>query len=164
MALRRVVKEGEECLRKVCKPVDKFDQRLSDLIDDMAETMKSYEGAGLAACQVGILKRVVVINTGEETGVKEFINPEIIFAEGEQKAIEGCLSCPGKWGYTLRPAKARVKAQDRKGEWFELEGEGLLARAFCHEIDHLNGQLFMSKVVEWYEPEDEDKRSVKSGR
>ena len=156
MALRRVVKEGEEVLRKVAKPVDKFDDRLSELIDDMIETMKDYDGAGLAANQVGILKRVVVINTGEETGVKEFVNPEIISAEGEQKAIEGCLSIPGKWGYTLRPAKARIKAQDRHGEWFEMEGEGLLARAFCHETDHLNGKLFVEKVVEWYEPEDEE--------
>lgn len=145
MALRNIVKLGDPILNKTSRQVDKFDDRLSTLIDDMIETMYQENGVGLAAVQVGILKRVVVIDVGD--GMMELVNPEITDKSGEQREIEGCLSLPGKSGVTLRPMKVQVKAQDRNGKWHIYTGEGLKARAFCHEIDHLDGILFTSKVI-----------------
>ena len=147
MAIRKIVKLGEDdVLRKHCRKVDKFDKRLHVLLDDMADTMYEADGAGLAAPQVGILKRVVVIDVGE--GLIELVNPEIIAAEGEQMCIEGCLSVPGKRGKVIRPAKVLVHAQDRDGNHIELEGEDFLANALCHEIDHLDGIVYVDKMLE----------------
>lgn len=140
MAIRNIVKDGDEILNKKCRPVEKFDKKLWDLLDDMAETMHRANGVGLAAPQVGMLRRVVVIDVGE--GVIELINPQIIAYSGEQEGVEGCLSFPGEWGITRRPDYVKVKAQDRNGEEFTMDGRQLLARAFCHEIDHLNGIVF----------------------
>jgi peptide deformylase len=146
MALRNIVTLGDPILAKKSRVVERFDDRLSELIDDMLDTMYDANGVGLAAVQVGILKRVVVIDIGE--GPMELVNPEIVLQEGEQKEQEGCLSLPGKYGITLRPMKVQVKAQDRNGKWQVFTGEGLKARAFCHELDHLDGVLFTSKVIE----------------
>lgn len=145
MALRNIVKLGDPILNKTSRKVEKFDDKLAALIDDMLETMYSANGVGLAAVQVGILKRVVVIDIGE--GPMEFVNPEITMKEGEQQESEGCLSLPGKYGVTSRPQKVQVKAQDRNGKWQVFTGEDLKARAFCHEIDHLDGILFTSHLV-----------------
>lgn len=146
MALRNIVKLGDPILYKKSRVVDKFDEKLAILIDDMLETMYNDNGVGLAAVQVGILKRVVVIDIGE--GPIELVNPEIIFEEGEQISQEGCLSLPGKWANTKRPQKVQVKAQDRNGKWQVFTGEDLKAKAFCHEIDHLDGILFTSHIVD----------------
>lgn len=146
MALRNIVKLGDPILYKKSRKVEKFDSKLAVLIDDMLETMYDANGVGLAAVQVGILKRVVVIDIGE--GSIELVNPEITFEEGEQKESEGCLSLPGKFGVTLRPKKVQVKAQDRNGKWQVFTGEDLKAIAFCHEIDHLDGILFTSHLVD----------------
>ncbi len=132
--------EGDEILRKVSKPVTEFDGKLGQLIDDMAETMEEQDGAGLAAVQVGKLRRLFLVDAGE--GPKEFINPEILETSGTQTGIEGCLSFPGQWGMVTRPNYVKIKAQDRFGSWFEYEGEGLCARALVHENDHLNGIVF----------------------
>ncbi len=140
MAIRNIVKDGDPILKKKCRPVEKFDKKLAILLDDMAETMHQANGVGLAAPQVGMLRRVVVIDIGE--GVIELVNPKIIAYSGEQEGIEGCLSFPGEWGLAKRPNYVKVKAQDRNGDEFEIDGEELLARAFCHEIDHLNGVVF----------------------
>lgn len=145
MALRNIVKFGDPILKKKSRKVEKFDNRLSDLIDDMLETMYNGNGVGLAAVQVGILKRVVVIDIGE--GPIELVNPEITFEEGEQISQEGCLSLPNKWANTKRPKKVQVKAQDRTGKWQVFTGEDLKAKAFCHEIDHLDGILFTAHAV-----------------
>ena len=149
MALRNIVEKGDGVLEKHCRPVTNFDERLHVLLDDMAETLKKANGVGLAAPQVGILRRVVlVIETnvpeGEEEYIIELINPEIIEQSGEQAGPEGCLSLPGVFGWVERPEHVKVRAQDRNGEWFEVEGDGLTARAFCHELDHLEGVLFDS--------------------
>ena len=149
MALRNILTEGDPTLNKTSRPVVKFDNRLHGLLDDMAETLNTSNGVGLAAPQVGVLRRVVlVVETnvpeGEEEFIIELINPEIISAEGEQRGSEGCLSVPDQFGIVTRPEKVTVRAQDRYGNWFEREGEGLTARCFCHEIDHLNGILFTS--------------------
>ena len=147
MAIRKIVKLGEDdVLRKHCRKVDKFDKRLHVLLDDMADTMYEADGAGLAAPQVGILKRVVVIDVGE--GLIELVNPEIIASEGTQMCIEGCLSVPGKRGKVERPAIVRVHAQDRDGNHIELEGEEFLANAICHELDHLDGVIYVDKMLE----------------
>ena len=151
MALRNIVTEGDPALRKVCRQVEKFDARLATLLDDLADTMYNAEGVGLAAPQVGILRRAVVIDIGE--GKLELVNPEIIISEGEQVGGEGCLSFPGQFCTVKRPMKVCVRAQNRDGEWFETEGEGLLARAFCHEIDHLNGVVFKDLAED--EPEED---------
>lgn len=135
----------DDVLRKESKPVEKIDERILQLLDDMAETMRHADGVGLAAPQVGILRRVVVIDVGE--GLIELINPEIIETSGQQQGAEGCLSIPGVRGEVIRPEKVRVKALNRKGEPIEITGTGLLARALCHEIDHLDGILFIDKVV-----------------
>ena len=152
--VRKILQFGDETLRKTCKPMQKFDLRLWLLLRDMADTMNKAEGVGLAAPQVGILRRVVVIDVGDENGLIELINPEIIAQEGEQEGSEGCLSAPGRRGYVKRPNKVTVRAQDRKGKFFEITGEGLLARAFCHELDHLDGVLYSDK--EEYEIKDDE--------
>lgn len=146
MALRNVVELGDPILYKKSRAVEKFDERLATLIDDMKETMYNKNGVGLAAVQVGVLKRVVVIDIGE--GPVELVNPEITFEEGEQISEEGCLSLPNKWARTKRPKKVQIKAQDRNGKWHVYTGEDLKAKAFCHEIDHLDGILFTSHIVE----------------
>ena len=142
MALRKIVVQGEECLTKVCRPVTEFNPHLHQLLDDMLETLEDANGAGLAAPQVGVLRRVCVV-LDEEDQLIELVNPEIIYTEGEQTGLEGCLSVPGKWGIVTRPNRVRVRAQDRDDDWFEAEAEGLTARAFCHEIEHLDGHLFV---------------------
>ena len=142
MALRKIALEGEACLSKVCRPVTEFNQRLHTLIDEMKETLLDSGGVGLAAPQVGVLRRVCVV-MNEDEDIIELVNPEIIYTEGEQTGLEGCLSVPGKWGIVTRPNRVRVRAQDRDGNWFEAEAEGLTARAFCHEIEHLDGHLFV---------------------
>lgn len=144
MALRNIRFDGDEVLRKVSKTVDVIDDRVLTLLDDMAETMYAEKGVGLAAPQIGVLKRVVVIDVGE--GLIELINPKIVKTEGEELDIEGCLSIPNFVGEVIRPKKVWVEALNRKGEKISLEGEDLLARAFCHEIDHLDGILFTSKA------------------
>ena len=146
MAVKEILKFGNETLRKTCHPVQKFNLRLWLLLRDLADTMYDAEGVGLAAPQIGILRRVVVIDVQDEHGLIELVNPEIVSAEGEQAGPEGCLSKPGRQGYVVRPNKVTVRAQDRHGKFFEITGEGLLARAFCHEIDHLNGQVFVDKA------------------
>ncbi|MBQ5967223.1 MAG: peptide deformylase [Clostridiales bacterium] len=149
MALREIVIDGDPILRKISRPVEKFDSKLATLLDDMAETMYlDNRGIGIAAVQVGILRRIFVVDVGDENGKLEFINPEILEREGSTFYLEGCLSCPGKNGYVERPERIRVRAQNRNGEWFELEAEGLLAICICHEYDHLDGILFIDKVVE----------------
>lgn len=145
MALRNIVKLGDPVLTKKCRAVDKFDDKLATIIDDMLETMYDANGVGLAAPQVGLLKRIVVIDIGD--GPMELVNPEITYKEGEQREQEGCLSLPGKYGTTVRPAKVQVKAQDRNGKWQVFTGEDLKARAFCHELDHLDGVIFTSRVI-----------------
>ena len=152
MAIRNIVKTGDEVLVKMCRPVEKFDERLWTLLDDMAETMDAANGVGLAAPQVGLLRRVVVIDVGE--GRIELINPEIIASSGEQNGVEGCLSFPNEWGLVKRPMNVTVRAQDRNGKFFELSGTELLARAFCHEIDHLNGVCFVTKASRMLDPEE----------
>ncbi|MCR1935478.1 peptide deformylase [Clostridium tepidum] len=145
MAIRNIRKYGDDLLRKKSRKIEKIDDRILTLLDDMAETMYSADGVGLAAPQVGILKRAVVIDVGK--GLIKLINPEIIETEGNEIDLEGCLSVPGQQGEVERPYKVKVKALNEKGEEIILEGEGLLARAFCHEIDHLDGILFVDKVI-----------------
>ena len=142
MALRNIVTVGDSVLSKPCRIVTKFDHRLHVLLDDMADTLEEANGVGLAAPQVGVLRRVVLVDTGDEAGYLELINPEIIEQSGEQTGLEGCLSVPGEYGVVTRPNVVKVRAQDRYGEWFEAEGEGLIARCFCHELAHLEGQLY----------------------
>ena len=141
MALRHIVTVGDSVLTKVSRPVTQFDSRLHLLLDDMVETLLDAGGVGLAAPQVGVLRRVVVVDTGED-GILELINPEIIDQSGSQTGLEGCLSVPGKYGIVTRPNVVTVRAQDRDGNWFEVEGEALIARCFCHELAHLDGQLY----------------------
>ncbi len=145
MALRSIVTSEDPILYKVCRSVLNFDEKLALLLDDMAETLAKAEGAGLAAPQVGILRRVCIIDVGD--GVIELVNPVIIEQEGEQEGYEGCLSFPGKYGTVKRPMKVTVRAQDRNGNTFTVTGEELKARAFCHEIDHLNGVVFTNHVT-----------------
>lgn len=142
MALRKIALEGEECLTKVCRPVTDFNSRLHTLLDDMADTLAESGGVGLAAPQVGILRRVCVV-LDEDDQLIELVNPEIIRTEGEQTGLEGCLSVPGKYGIVTRPEVVRVRAQDRNGDFFEVEDSDLTARCFCHEIEHLDGHLFV---------------------
>ena len=147
MAIRNIVEMGkDDILRKHSRKVTKFDRRLAVLLDDMAATMYEADGVGLAAPQVGILKRAVVIDVGE--GLIELVNPEITWTEGEVISTEGCLSVPGRRGTVARPEKVRVSAQDRKGNPIEVEGEGLLAVCLCHELDHLDGVLYVDKMIE----------------
>lgn len=155
MALRNIVKKGDECLNKKCREVTDFNSRLHKLLDDMRETLIESNGVGLAAPQVGILRRaVLVMDTNNDDEIIELINPEIIETDGEQEGPEGCLSVPGVWGIVKRPEYVKVKAQDRDGEWFEVDGEGLTARCFCHEIDHLSGILFDTRAERILTPEE----------
>ena len=148
MAIRNilVVETDDAALRRHARKVEKFDDRLGELLTDMAETMRAGDGAGLAAPQVGVLKRCCVVDVGE--GLIELVNPEIVSSEGEVTVIEGCLSVPDRAGRVVRPEKVKVKAQDRHGEPFEIEGEGMLAVCLCHEIDHLDGILYTDKMIE----------------
>ena len=148
MAIRKIIYIEDELLRKKSRKVEVFDHRLHTLLDDMAQTMRDANGVGLAAPQVAVLKRAVVMDVGDEHGLIELVNPEIIAAEGVQTCVEGCLSVPGKRGTVERPAKVRVHAQDRKGRHIEVEGEGFLAQAFCHELDHLDGVVYVDKMIE----------------
>ena len=153
MALRTILTDGDPALHKACRPVTNFDQRLHDLLDDLKETLANANGAGLAAPQVGILRRAVIVVDAEDN-MLELVNPEIISQEGEQEGFEGCLSVPGRWGVVKRPMKVRVRAQDRDGNWFEVEGEALIARCFCHELAHLDGQLYTEVAERMLTPEE----------
>lgn len=155
MAIKEIVTQGDPVLNKVCHPVTKFDQRLWDLLEDMHDTLAQSGGVGLAAPQIGILRRVVLVINGEDR-VIELINPSIVHTEGEQEDFEGCLSLPGKWGVVKRPMRVRVRAQDRNGNWFEEEDEELTARCFCHELDHLDGHLFSELADRLYTSEELD--------
>ena len=153
MALRKIVTLEDPVLRKTSRKVEKFDKRLWDLLDDMKDTLYSANGAGLAAVQVGILRRVVVIDVGD--GLMELVNPEITERSNEkQEEVEGCLSIPGRYGVTERPEWVKVKAQNREGKWVVYKGEGLKARCFCHELDHLDGVLYIDNALEMYDEED----------
>ncbi len=147
MAKRIIFNKSEPILHKVCKPVTVFDDKLAALLDDMHETLTAADGVGLAAPQVGFLKRLCIIDAGE--GYYELINPEILSSSGSQRDVEGCLSCPNEWGYVTRPMNVKFKAQDRNGIWYEKEVEGLFARAVCHETDHLDGRLFVDLIEEY---------------
>jgi len=152
MGLRKILTDQEPALRKTCRPVTDFDKKLHKLLDDMQDTLAEANGVGLAAPQVGILRRVVIVDTGD--GILELINPTLVETDGEQKGAEGCLSVPGKYGWVTRPYYAKVRAQDRYGEWFEAEGEELIARCFCHELDHLDGILY-TQVMDRFLTEEE---------
>ena len=155
MATRKIVTIGDETLRKTCRKQEKFDLRLAILLKDMADTMYKAEGVGLAAPQVGILRRAVVIDvSSDHTGLREMVNPEILETEGIQTGREGCLSVPERQGVVTRPMKVKVRYQDRHGKWMELETEGLEARAVCHELDHLDGVLYVDKMDRELTPEE----------
>ena len=156
MAIRTILTDEDPALRKKCHPVTKFDEKLGRLLDDMKETLAHANGAGLAAPQIGILRRAVIVVDGNDQ-MLELVNPEIIATEGEQEGFEGCLSVPGRWGVVKRPMKAKVKAQDRHGNWFEAEGEEIVARCFCHELEHLDGHLFTERAPKLYTNEELDK-------
>ena len=149
MALRKILTQGDPALNKKSRPVERFDERLHILLDDMKETLAAANGAGLAAPQVGILRRVVVVVDADDHMV-ELVNPELVYTEGEQTGLEGCLSVPGKYGLVTRPYKARIRAQERNGQSFELDGEEIVARCFCHELEHLDGHLFVEHTDRLY--------------
>ena len=153
MSLRTILTQGDPALAKICRPVEKFDQKLHELLDDMKETLVQANGVGLAAPQIGILRRVVVVMDAEDNMV-ELVNPQIIASAGEQTGLEGCLSVPGKYGVVTRPATATVRAQDRDGNFFEMSGEGIVARCFCHELEHLDGHLFVEHTDRLYTVEE----------
>ena len=155
MAIRKIVVQGDEILNKVCKPVTVFDEKLHTLLDDMADTLRQANGAGLAAPQVGILRRAVIV-MDENFEPIELVNPEIIAQKGEQNGLEGCLSVPGMWGYVKRPEWVRVRAYDRNGKEFEVEGTGMTARCFCHELAHLDGHLYTELTDRLYTTEELD--------
>ncbi len=162
MAIRNIVTSEDPILRKTSRKVEKFDDRLATLLDDMKDTLRKAEGAGLAAVQVGILKRVVLVDVGD--GLLELINPEIVETKGEIEDTEGCLSVPGEWGLVKRPEYVKIKAQDRRGVWHRYEGTELKARCFCHEIDHLDGIIYTDKVIKKLTPEEaQNFRSQKKG-
>ena len=152
MGIRNILTDEEPALHKVCRPVVAFDKKLHKLLDDMGETMREANGVGLAAPQVGILRRVVTVDLGDE--ILELVNPELVETDGEQTGPEGCLSVPGKYGLVTRPNYAKVKAQDRYGEWFEVEAEELIARCFCHELDHLDGIVYTEVMDRFLSPEE----------
>lgn len=155
MGLRKILTDKDPALHKVCKPVTAFDEKLHKLLDDMQETLIESGGVGLAAPQVGILRRVFLVDVGlDGNEIIEFINPEILETDGEQEGPEGCLSVPGKYGLVKRPYWVKVRAQDRFGEWFEAEGEELIGRCFCHENDHLDGIVY-TEVMDRFLSEDE---------
>lgn len=152
MALRKILTDAEPALHKTCKPVEHFDRKLHTLLNDMRDTLIDSGGVGLAAPQVGILRRVVLVDTGEE--ILELINPVLVETDGMQEGAEGCLSVPGKYGLVKRPYYAKVRAQDRDGNWYEAEGEELIARCFCHELDHLDGIIY-TEIMERYLTDEE---------
>ena len=152
MGIRKILTDKEPALHKVCKPVTEFDAKLHKLLDDMRETLLEANGVGLAAPQVGILRRVVIVDTGEE--ILELVNPTMLETDGEQEGAEGCLSVPGRYGIVKRPYYAKVRAQDRYGDWYEAEAEELIARCFCHELDHLDGIVY-TEVMERFLTEEE---------
>jgi len=152
MGIRKILTVEESALHKTCRPVENFDKKLHKLLDDMRETLIDSEGVGLAAPQVGILRRVVLVDTGEE--ILELVNPTLLETDGEQVGAEGCLSVPGRYGLVKRPYYAKVRAQDRNGDWYEYEGEELIARCFCHELDHLDGIIY-TEVMDRYLTEEE---------
>ena len=152
MGLRKILDDRDPALHKVCRQVEKFDGKLHKLLDDMADTLAEANGVGLAAPQVGILRRIVIVDTGD--GILELINPELLETDGEQVGAEGCLSVPGRYGLVKRPYYAKVRAQDRDGNWFEAEGEELIGRCFCHELDHLDGIIY-TEVMERFLTEEE---------
>ena len=156
MAIRRILTKEEAVLHAKCRPVEKFDVKLHQLLDDMIETLAKAQGVGLAAPQVGIRRRVAIIDLQEGEGAIELVNPVILRKSGKQRDVEGCLSCPEQWGYVTRPNKCTVRAQDRNGETYELTLEGLAARCACHEIDHLDGKLFLDLVEEFVDPSEEE--------
>ncbi len=153
MAILNIVKEGDDTLRKICRPVDNITPRITTLLDDMIDTLHRANGVGLAAPQVGVLRRIAIVEV-DEGEIYELINPEIIAREGEQQEAEGCLSIPNRWGITSRPMKVTVRALDRNGNEYTVTEEGLKARAFCHEIDHLDGVLFIDNAIEMLSPDD----------
>lgn len=153
MSLRTILTQGDPALAKTCHSVEKFDEKLHELLDDMKETLVQANGVGLAAPQIGILRRVVVVMDAEDNMV-ELVNPQIIASAGEQTGLEGCLSVPGKYGVVTRPATATVRAQDRNGNFFEMSGEGIVARCFCHELEHLDGHLFVEHTDRLYTVEE----------
>ena len=155
MGMRKIVVQGDSRLNKKCCQVIDFNKRLHILLDDMRDTLSEAQGAGLAAPQVGILRRAVII-TNEEDEMVELVNPEILTQSGEQTAPEGCLSVPGKWGMVTRPNYVKVRAQDRDGNWFEIEGEELTARCLCHEIEHLDGHLYVEHIDHFMTDEELD--------
>ena len=152
MGIRKILTVDEPALHKTCRPVENFDRKLHTLLDDMRQTLIDSGGVGLAAPQVGILRRVVLVDTGEE--ILELVNPSLLETDGEQIGAEGCLSVPGKYGLVKRPYYAKVRAQDRNGNWYECEGEELIARCFCHELDHLDGIIY-TEVMDRYLTEEE---------
>ena len=152
MAIREIRKYDDPALYKVCRPVEKFDERLVELLDDMAETMYQANGVGLAAPQVGILRRVVVIDVGD--GIIELVNPRILRTAGSETTSEGCLSFPGEYGLVERPTEVEIEAEDRHGKTFRMTGHDLLARAFCHETDHLDGKVFKTIAIEMLDEQD----------
>ena len=152
MGLRKILTDKDPALHKVCKPVENFDAKLHKLLDDMRDTLIDSQGVGLAAPQIGILRRVVLVDTGDE--ILELVNPVLLETDGEQEGPEGCLSVPGKYGLVKRPYYAKVRAQDRFGDWYEAEGEELIGRCFCHELDHLDGIVY-TQVMERFRSEEE---------
>ncbi len=153
MAIRKIVTKEDSVLHSVCRPVEVFDEKLAQLLDDMHETLEKAQGIGLAAPQVGIRRRVAIVDTGEE--ILEFVNPVILKKSGKQRDVEGCLSCPDEWGYVVRPNKCKVRFQDRNGDFYEVSLQGLACRCACHEIDHLDGHLFLELVDEFVAPGEE---------
>ena len=152
MVILNILKEGDETLRKNCRPVEAITPRILQLLDDMHETLEKAQGVGLAAPQVGVLRRIVIVEIGDKK--YEMINPEIIATKGKQEEIEACLSVPDKYGLVKRPAWVKVRATDRNGNVYEAEGDGLMARCFCHELDHLDGTLYIDRAIEMYDPDD----------
>ncbi|MDE6107126.1 MAG: peptide deformylase [Oscillospiraceae bacterium] len=156
MAIREILTDQDPALHKKCHVITQFDDKLAAFLDDLKETLAAANGAGLAAPQVGILRRAVIV-VDESDEMLELVNPEIIERSGEQDGLEGCLSVPGMWGYVKRPMYVKVRAQDRKGDWFEVEGEEMVARCFCHEIEHLDGHVFSEHVDRLYDNEEIEK-------
>lgn len=155
MAIRKILTDEDPVLHKKCHPVTQFDEKLGDLLDDLKATLANANGAGLAAPQIGILRRIVIVVDANDE-MLELVNPELLDQEGEQDGFEGCLSVPGRWGMVKRPMKVRVKAQNRSGKWFEAEGEEMVARCFCHEIEHLDGHIFTEHTDKLYTSEELD--------
>ncbi len=155
MALRMILTEGNPTLNKVCRPVTAFDERLATLLDDMKETVTHANGVGLAAPQVGVLRRIVVVDLGDE--IVELVNPRILEQSGEQDGLEGCLSVPNRFGLVKRPNYVKLEAQDRHGDWYEYEGEDLIARCFCHELEHLDGHLYTERAYRMLTEEEYEK-------